>query len=215
MKSTPKVKAPIRVMIADDHPLIRTALKAAIQSEADLELVGEARNGAEALHLYQEARPQVVILDLNMPIMNGLEALRKIRQLDQAARVLILSNSDAETDLVEALATGALGYALKDTTTEQLLNAIRSVALGQEWVPGAMVDRLEKFETFPGLTRHEFRVLRLIKAGLSNEEIALRLHVSASTVKSHIKSVMTKLKAKDRTQAVAIALRLGLLRLDD
>ena len=206
--------SPITILTADDHPLIRDGLAAVIRAEPGLQVVGEAANGEEAIEAYARLRPDVVLMDLRMPVMDGLTATRAILADDPNARIIVLTTYDGDEDIHRALAAGARGYLLKDMMRTDLLNVIRAVHGGQRGIPAPVAARLAEHTPRIGLTPRELEVLRLVADGLSNAEVADRIGRTEGTVKVHLKNILQKLDAKDRTEAVTTALRRGFIRLD-
>ena len=204
----------VRVIIADDHPIVREGLQAVIDDQPDMVVVGQAATGAEAVVLAIAERPDVVLIDLRMPEVNGVDAIAAIRAQWPDARVLVLTTYDGDEDIYCALQAGAQGYLLKDTPRADLLDAIRAVARGQQRVPTEVAARLVKRIGAPALTEREVDVLRLMAQGRSNKVIGVELHISEGTVKFHVNNILGKLGAVDRTQAVTIALQRGILHLD-
>jgi DNA-binding NarL/FixJ family response regulator len=203
----------ITILAVDDHPLIRAGLSAVLAAQPDVTVVAEAANGEEALEAYREHRPAVVLMDLRMPIMDGVSAIRAIREDDAAARIIALSTYDGDEDIYRALAAGAKGYVLKDMLRTELLQVIRAVYRGQRGIPPAVASRLAEFTPRIELTPRELEVLALIAQGRSNPEIAAALGRAESTMKVHVRNILQKLGTDDRTEAVTIALRRGILQL--
>ena len=203
----------IRVMTVDDHPLLRAGLRAILEQQADVRVVAEATNGSEAVQLYESASPDVVLMDLRLPVLDGIEATRAIRAFDPNARVVVLTTYMGDADVHRALDAGAAGYLLKDTAGDNLVNAVRIVATGQRFIPPEVASQLAQFAGAPELTPREREVLELAAHGLRNREIADRIGRTEATVKVHIKHVMEKLGVGDRTSAVTVALRRGLVHL--
>ena len=205
----------IRVLIAEDHPVMRTGLRATLIGEPDLAVVGEARDGAEALALYREHRPTVVLMDLRMPGMTGIEATRAIVAEDSRARIVVLTTYQGDTDIYGALEAGACGYLIKDTSTEDIVGAIRAAAAGQRVLPNDVARRLAEYTPRQDLTAREHEVLRLMAKGLRNRDIAVAIGRTEGTVKIHVMNLMRKLDVVDRTEAVTVALQRGIIHLDD
>ena len=203
----------IRVLSADDHPVVRKGIAAMIANESDIEVVAEARDGAEALAFFEAWSPDVVLMDLRMPTMDGVSAIRAIRALDPNARVVALTTFDGDTDIHRALSAGACAYLLKDALVGELVSAIRSAVAGRRLIPPTVASRLAEFTPRVELTTREQEVLQLVADGLRNKEIARVLGRSNETVKVHLQSILQKLDARDRTQAVTIALQRGILQL--
>jgi len=215
----------IRVLICDDQPLVRAGFRTILGSKSDIEVVGEAENGAEAVALAERRRPDVVLMDIRMPVLDGVEATRRLVAADTPARILVLTTFDLDEYVHAAIRAGASGFLLKDVTPAKLLEAIRIVAGGDALLAPSVTRRLlERFATTlpPGegssdalaeLTSRETEVLRLLAGGMSNAEIASELVVSEATVKTHISSVLRKLGLRDRVQAVIVAYETGLVKL--
>lgn len=204
----------IRLLIADDHPVVREGLAALLNRRADMTVVGEADDGEEAVALYETLRPDVVLIDLRMPRMGGVEAIAAIRQRDAQARFIVLTTYDGDEDIYRALQAGAQAYLLKDTPRETLLATVRAVHGGEKRIPPELAAKLAERVFSPALTPREREVLEQMVRGQSNREIGLTLDIAEGTVKAHVNSVLSKLGVNDRTQAVTEALRRGLARLD-
>jgi len=212
----------IRVLIADDHPLIREGLRGLLAAEPDLELVGEAADGSEAVEKTDQLRPDVILLDLVMPVKSGIEAIIEIKEKDPVARILVLTSFADDEQLFPALRAGALGYLLKDSSPQDLLRAIRSVYRGESSLHPAIARRLVLQFSQPAvdsspenpLTQREVEVLKLVAEGLSNQNIADELVVSERTVGKHVGNILEKLHLANRTQAALYALREGLSTLE-
>ncbi len=204
----------VRVIIADDHPIVREGLQAVISDQPDMVVVGQASTGAEAVVLALTHRPDVVLMDLRMPEMNGVDAIVAIRAQWPDAHVIVLTTYDGDEDIYRALQAGARGYLLKDTPRADLLEAIRAVARGQTRIPPEVATRLVERIGAPAITEREIDVLRLMAQGRSNKQIGAQLHISEGTVKFHVNNILGKLQAEDRTQAVTVALQRGIIHLD-
>ena len=205
--------APIRLLCVDDHPLIREGIAALLRSQADLLLVAEASNGREALERFREHRPDVTLMDLRLPDMSGIDALLAIRAEFPDARVLLLTTFEGDAEMRRALAAGARGYLLKSMPPADLLAAVREVHAGRKRIPPEVAAQLAEHLGEEGLTARELEVLRQVAGGNRNRDIAGRLFISEETVKVHVKHIIEKLGARDRTGAVAIALRRGIITL--
>lgn len=205
----------IRVLIADDHAVVRVGIAAMIANEADMVVVGNAADGTEAIALYAVHRPDVVLMDLRMPALDGLSAIRAIRADDPAARIVALTTYDGDADIHRALSAGACAYLVKDVLVAELIQAIRRAAAGQRVIPAAVASRLAEFVPRVDLTEREVEVLRLVAKGLRNREIARVIGRTEGTVKVHLKNIHQKLGVDDRTEAVTLALQRGIIHLDD
>jgi two-component system NarL family response regulator len=202
-----------RVLLVDDHALFRTGVANIINQEPDLRVVAEAGNGVEAIEAYVRHRPDVTVLDLRMPIMEGVEAVRRIREHDPVARVIVLTTYDTDDEISQALKAGAKAYVLKDIAAEQLLACIRDVLAGKTYIAPAAAAKLAETVTRVQLTPRELSALRLLADGKANKEIASELDISERTVKTHLEHLFAKLGVTSRTEAVKVATRRGLVRL--
>lgn len=213
MPSETSVK-PATVMLVDDHALLRTGVANIINQEADLHVVAEAGNGIEALEAYDRHRPDVTLLDLRMPVMEGVEVVRSIRERDPAALVIVLTTYDTDDEISRALKAGAKAYVLKDISADDLIACIRSVLTGKTYIAPAAAAKLAEGVTRVQLTPREMAALKLVADGKANKEIATALDISERTVKTHLAHLFEKLGATSRTEAVKVATRRGLVRLD-
>lgn len=204
----------IRVLVADDHPVVRTGLAAVLVQQADLELVAEAENGERAVKLYRQYQPDVCLMDLRMPVMDGVDAIRAITTEFPEARILALTTYEGDADIRRALEAGARGYLLKDMLLTDVIQAVRAVRRGERVIPNAVAARLAEFPARSDLTERELEVLQLVARGLSNKEVARAIGRTDETVKIHLKNIFTKLGVADRTEAVTVALTRGLIHLD-
>lgn len=204
-----------RILVADDHPLIRAGLVAMLAGHPDFDVAVEARNGAEALALWESQRPDVGLIDLRMPVLDGFETLRAIRAKDPRAKLVAVTTLDGDEDVYQAIQAGASGYLLKDCEQEELLTCLRNVRAGQKYVQMDAACKLAARVTMTTLTQRERDVLKVLASGLSNKSIARQLDIGEGTVKFHVKALLEKLDASTRTEAVRIALQRGLLRLGD
>lgn len=206
-------EAAIRILIADDHPVVRQGLVAMIELKSDMTIVAEASNGREAVDLFRQHHPDVTLIDLRMPEMDGVEAIAMIRAADRQARIIVLTTYDTDEDIYRGLGAGAMAYVLKGTSSDELLDTIRAVHAGQTCIPSDIAAKLATRMTTPELTAREMEVLRLIVAGKSNRAISITLNISEGTVRAHVNNILSKLDANDRTQAATLALKRGLVRL--
>jgi DNA-binding NarL/FixJ family response regulator len=205
---------PIRVLVADDHPVVRSGLAGIISQEPALELVAEAGDGRQAVARYREQRPDVVLMDLRMPDMDGVAAIREIKSEFPEARILALTTYEGDVDIHRALEAGARGYLLKDMLLTDVLTAIRAVHRGERVIPMAVAAKLAEFTPRTDLTEREVEVLQLVARGLSNHDVAGIIGRTDETVKVHLKNIFAKLGVADRTEAVTLALSRGILHLD-
>lgn len=202
----------VRVAIADDHPVFRDGLALLLEQQEGIQVVGTAGDGNEALALCLEVRPDVILIDLRMAGMDGLALIGEVTKQLPTTRSIVLSGFDADEDVYQAVRAGAAGYLLKDAAPAELASAIHAVHRGERFIPPALATKLMNQAARPHLTPRQEAVLRLIAEGLSNQEIASRLDIVEGTVKVHVKSILAKLGARDRTQAVSVALQRGLVR---
>jgi DNA-binding NarL/FixJ family response regulator len=209
------IQPPITVLIADDHPVVRMGLASLLAARAELRLVAEAASGEEALRQYALHRPDVVLMDLRMPGMDGVSAIEAIRAKDAAARVVILTTFDGEEDIYRGLRAGAKAYLLKDSPSDEIVNCISAVVRGQRYLPRGVAEKLADRMNSDELSRRELEVLQHLASGKSNKEIARITRITEGTVKFHVTAVMGKLGVKSRTEAVAVAIRKGLIRVSD
>jgi len=203
----------IRILVADDHFVVRMGLTALVNTEPDLEVVGEAVDGAQAVTAFDKHKPDLVLMDLRMPVKDGVRATAEIKAKHPNARVLMLTTFDGDTDIHRAIEAGAQGYVLKNTTGDKLIPALRAVAAGQRWIPKEIATRLASRNLFEDLTPRELQVLEQMAKGLANKEIADVLKITGHTVKDHLKSILGKLHVADRTEAVTVALQRGIIHL--
>jgi DNA-binding NarL/FixJ family response regulator len=204
----------IRILTVDDHPLLRKGVAALVNAEPDLELVAEASNGNEAIDAFRTHRPDVTLMDLQMPEADGLDAIVAIRKEFPDARIVVLTTYSGDTQVLRALKAGARGYILKGYVHKELLDTIRAVHAGQKRIPPDIAAQLADHATDDALTEREIDVLRLIATGNSNKQIADHLSIGEATVKSHVTNILSKLSANDRAHAVTIGLKRGIITLD-
>lgn len=203
--------AAIRIMIADDHPIVRLGLTTLIESQADMKVIAQAGSGKEAVELYRKNRPDIVLMDLRMRQLNGVEAIAEIRKDFPDAKVIVLTSYQGEEEIYRTLQAGARGYLLKDTLHDRLLAAIREVHEGRSCIPQEVASKLARRIPLSDLTPRELQILKAIVQGLSNKQIAAQLHVAEGTVKNHVANVLQKLGVNDRTQAATAALERGII----
>jgi DNA-binding NarL/FixJ family response regulator len=205
------MNASIRVLTVDDHPLMRDGIAAVLSGEPDITLVGEAANGKEALELFRVLRPDVTLMDLQMPEMKGIDAIVAIRREFPAARIIVLTTYSGDVQALRAIKAGAYGYLLKSMVRKELLATIRMVHAGKRRIPPEIASDIAEHVTADNLTEREVEVLRRVSAGNANKEVAAQLSIAEETVKVHMKSILAKLGANDRTHAVMIALKRGII----
>jgi two-component system NarL family response regulator len=205
---------PGRVLVVDDHALFRTGVANIINQERDLRVVAEAGNGVEAVAAYERHHPDVTLLDLRMPVMDGVEVVRRIRALEPQARVIVLTTYDTDDEIARALKAGAKAYVLKDISADDLIACIRDVLAGKTYLAPAAAAKLAEGVTHVQLTPRELATLRLTADGKANKEIASELGISERTVKTHLGHLFEKLGVTSRTEAIKVATRRGLVRLD-
>jgi DNA-binding NarL/FixJ family response regulator len=205
----------IRVMTADDHPVVRTGISAIVANEPDMSVVAEAGDGLDAVAMYDKYSPDVVLMDLRMPRLDGIAATHAIVTAHPEARVVALTSYEGDADIYRALDAGACGYLIKDMVGSDVVGAIRTAAAGRRVVPPGVAGRLAEFTPRVDLTPRELEVLRLTAKGLRNRDIARIIGRTEETVKVHLKNIMAKLDVEDRTEAVTLGLQRGIIHLDD
>lgn len=201
----------IKVLAVDDHPMLREGIAAVIEGETDMELIGEATNGHEAIEFFRSQRPDVTLMDLQMPGMNGIDTITAIRHEYPNARFVVLTTYQGDVQALRALKAGASGYLLKNMLRKDLLDTIRAVHAGRRRIPPEIAAELAEHVTEDALSDREVNVLRQVAAGNSNKIIGAQLSVSEATIKGHMKSILAKLGANDRTHAVTIAIKRGII----
>ena len=202
----------IRVLIADDHVTVLEGLAAIIGRQPDMMVVAEAADGQEAVDLWTEHHPDVTLLDLRMPTLDGVGVIENIRKQDASARVIVLTTYDSDTEILRAIKAGTKAYLLKDARREELLDCIRKVNRGETCIPASLAEKLAAGLSSESLTGRELNVLELLAQGKSNKEIGVNLYISETTVKSHLRSIFRKLNVLSRTEAITVASRRGLIR---
>ncbi len=203
--------SPCRVLIADDHPIVRMGLAGMVAAQPDLSLAGQADSGNAAVAQYRQLQPDVVLMDLRMPGLDGVAAIEAIRAIDPAARIIILTTFDGEEDIYRGLRAGAKAYLLKDAPHEQIIDCIDAVRQGRRYLPPSVALKLADRLEGEALSRRELEVLRQMATGMSNKEIARITSITEGTVKFHVTAIKAKLDVKSRTEAVAVAIRRGLI----
>jgi DNA-binding NarL/FixJ family response regulator len=202
----------IRLLVADDHFVVRMGVLGVVNSEPDMEVVAEAADGCQAVEMFEEFQPDLVLMDLRMPVKDGIAATREIRFKHPNARILMLTTYDGDTEIHRALQAGAQGCVLKNSTGKELIPALRAVASGAKWIPRDIATLLASRKSFEELTPRELQVLQQMARGLANKEIGDVLKISIYTVKDHLKTILGKLRVADRTEAVTVAIQRGIIQ---
>lgn len=206
-------RTPIRILVVDDHPVLRSGVAAILEAEPDMSLVGEACDGADALVRFRELQPDVTLMDLQMPGVGGVEAIRAIRAECPHARILVLTTYDGDVQAVRALKAGALGFLLKSSLRTEMLDAIRDVHRGRGHIHREVASHIASHIAADPLTEREVTVLRLVATGKGNKQVASELGLAEETIKAHLKTIFLKLDVADRTHAVAVAAKRGIIEL--
>lgn len=208
-------REPIRLLIADDHPLLREGVAAVIATRRDMQLVGEAVDGQDVIEKFRLLRPDVTLMDIQMPRLDGIQAIDAIRALNPEARIIVLTTYKGDVQALRALRAGASGYLLKGMLRTELLDTILAVHAGRRCIPAAVAGEIAEHAVDDALSLREIEILRQVADGNSNREVAVRLGITEETVKAHMRSILAKLGAKDRTHATTIALRRGIMDLPE
>lgn len=204
---------PIRILTVDDHIMLREGIAAIVDAEPDMEIVGDAANGAEGIEAFRKLRPDVTLMDLQMPVMTGFEAISAIKAEAPSARIVVLTTYEGDVQAVRALKAGACAYLLKSSLLDELLTTIRAVHAGRRYVPAGIAQEIAIHAAQEPLSPREVSILELVAAGKANKSIAFEMAVSEETVKAHLKNIFAKLGVNDRTQAVTTGLRRGIITL--
>ena len=202
------------ILCVDDHPLVRKGIAAILANEKDMKLIAEAGSGAEAVEAFKKFRPDVTLMDLRMAGMDGIEATKEIRKIDADAKIIALTSYDGDQEIYRALEAGVRGYILKESVHTEIVRAIRVVQSGKRLMPPEVAERLSEHFPQVALTPREIEVLQHVAKGLGNKEIGVRLGTAAGTVKMHLQNILSKLGASDRTHAVTLAIRRGIIHID-
>ena len=214
LKSDTGNAKPLTLLVADDHPIVREGLVALINRQPDMSVLGEASNGQQAVEKYFALQPDIVLVDLRMPALDGIEVVAAICEKDSAARLIVLTLYENEEDVYRSLRAGARGYAVKDASLDHLINCIHAVGNGKTWIPPDIGAKLAKRVMDPELTPRESEVLHAVSLGKSNKEIGAAFNISEGTVKVHMTHILEKLKVAGRTEAINVAVRRGLVRME-
>lgn len=207
------VNLSLRILLADDHPVVREGLALILDNQSDMTVVGQAKDGREAVELFCQLQPDVTLMDLRMPQMNGVEALIAIRSQFPDTSIILLTTYDGDEDIYRGLRAGAKSYLLKDASTQEILSAIRQVGAGKNHISLAVGAKLAERAQIPDLTESERQVLQRLATGRSNQEIAIALSIAESTVKFHVNNILSKLGVDNRTEAAIVALKRGIAQL--
>lgn len=203
----------IRILIVDDHPVVRAGLSSMLATQPGIDVVGSASSGEEALEMVRRDMPDLLLLDLRMPGMSGIDTLLALKAMKASARVIILTSFEMDENIYRAVQAGALGYLLKDTSQSQMLEAINTVHSGRRYIPSQIAARLAERMMRSNLTAREMEILEMLAKGLTNKQIGTALSISDNTVRNHVNSIMEKMEVSDRTEAVAVAIQQGILQI--
>lgn len=203
----------IRILIVDDHPVVRAGLSSMLATQPGIDVVGSASSGEEALEMVRRDMPDLLLLDLRMPGMSGIDTLLALKAMKAPARVIILTSFEMDENIYRAVQAGALGYLLKDTSQSQMLEAITTVHSGKRYIPSQIAARLAERMMRSNLTARELEILEMLAKGLTNKQIGTALSISDNTVRNHVNSIMEKMEVSDRTEAVAVAIQQGILQI--
>ncbi len=204
----------IRVLIVDDHPVVRMGMESMLSTQPGIEVQPSAASGAEAIRLYKQSPADIVLMDLRMPDLSGIETIRRLRSLDPRVRILVITNYETDEDIFTALRDGALGYLTKDVMPEEMLRGIRAVAAGRRHLPPALAQRMTDVMMRPSLTPRELEILRMLVTGWTNKRIGQEMRISENTVRNHMNHIFGKLEVVDRTEAAIAAVQRGLVQLE-
>jgi two-component system NarL family response regulator len=206
---------PIKILIVDDHPVVRAGLTSMLATQAQLEVIGTASSGDEAIEMLQQCNPDVILLDLRMPGMNGIDTLVAMKNLQSNVRVIILTSFETDEDIYRAVQAGAQGYLLKDTLLREMVEAIRAAHAGKKYFPRPIASRLAERMMRTNLTTREIEILKMLAKGPTNKQIGRALGISDHTVRNHVNSILEKLEVSDRTEAATTAIQRGIIAVDN
>ena len=208
-------KRAIRILIVDDHPVVQAGLSSMLATHEEVEVIGSASSGDEALMMVQQDMPDILLLDLRMPGMNGIDTLHALKEMKASAKAIILTSFETDENIYRAVQAGAQGYLLKNTSQHQMLEAIAIVHAGKRYIPSQIAARLAERMLRSNLTARESEILEMLAKGLTNKQIGSALTISENTVRNHVNSIMEKLEVSDRTEAVAVAIQQGIIQISN
>jgi two-component system, NarL family, response regulator len=208
-----KTQPKIRILIVDDHPVVRTGLTSMLATQPGMDVVGSAPSGEEALAMLEETRPDLILLDVRMPGMDGLSTLRALAKLEAGPRTIVLTSFETDEDIYRAVQAGARGYLLKNSQQDEIVDAIRAVHAGRRHIPPRIAARLADRMTRSNLTARELEILEMLAKGLTNKQIGVALGISDNTARNHVNSIIDKLEVADRTEAATAAIEQGIIRM--